>query len=143
VVDVGLYEQLITEALAARLDAAQGRRIDRAAVDSAEEPAVLASHLARVLEQRLAEHKPEDRVALVNDLLSRIAQPSDPVVDRSTHLLAIRPGAESLDGNPYDTRPRLRQRRGLPSAQLNRARRLTPTKGSAARSAQTRPLATR
>ena len=81
----GLYESLITEALELRLEAAgtAGQLVDRAKLDPAEAPAALAIYLANLLEERLATAAESERIEVANavidfvdDHLSRTGQSS-------------------------------------------------------------------
>lgn len=86
----GLYEQLVTQALRQRVTALGDRAADQTVVDPAEAPTVLSRHVSRLLEAELARRSVTDQIALINDLLERIAHP-DPVLDGPEELRAIRP----------------------------------------------------
>src|SRR4051812_24236409 len=104
---VGVYEQLVTAGLLPHLNALGDRKLraDRGKLDEADAPALLARHVARVVEQALASTDPPERVALVNDLLLRLANlvndqvaasgtgPTDEAVESGERpvLLAVQP----------------------------------------------------
>ncbi len=101
----GLYEQLATRSLMARL-AQEQRRVTTEPVDIADQPHVLARHLYESSVRALAEIRdPGDRVALVNDVLARLAE-EDRVTAPPAQLLqlseAAAPGVVASD----EARPR-------------------------------------
>ena len=84
----GLYDTLITDGLERGLAAAilAGHRIDRTALDPAEEPFRLSGYLAGLLEERLAGADEGSRIDLANDII-------DFVDDRLAH----RDRADAID----------------------------------------------
>lgn len=72
----GLYELLVTEALAERLEdlKRQGRAARKARLDPAEAPAVLARHVGRVAERVLELVKDDQRVQAANELVRLAGQ---------------------------------------------------------------------
>lgn len=81
----GAYDQLLTEALHARL---VGRRVVTQAVEDAESAELLGRHLGRVAVQRLAGLAPDQRLAQANRVLHALADP-DPVSPGPEQLLAV------------------------------------------------------
>lgn len=71
ILESGLYDTLITEALEARIDASQkaGRETGRSKLSPAEAPSTLASHLAGLLEERLASADEQERVDIANAIV--------------------------------------------------------------------------
>ncbi len=85
----GLYESLISRELQARIEALAGRAHDEAGIDEAEEPQVLARHVADAVAHRLAGiHSSEERLALVNSVLGAIDSDRT-VVPPARQLLGI------------------------------------------------------
>lgn len=70
----GLYETLITEAIESRLEQAQdsGQISYRAKLESAEAPAMLATYLADLLEERLAAADETERIDVANAVIDFI-----------------------------------------------------------------------
>ncbi|WP_152185151.1 DUF3427 domain-containing protein [Segeticoccus rhizosphaerae] len=88
--DEGLYEALLTARLAANL--ADDIRFvpELQLVDPAEQPAVLARHVAQATARRLTiERDPAKRVALVNQVLHLLEQPDDSVEPGPQQLLTL------------------------------------------------------
>lgn len=76
----GVYESLRTDGLEAAVEALAGLTPRWQGVEAADAPHVLARHVAESVQRRLAELKdPGERLALVNDLLARVAQPEERV----------------------------------------------------------------
>ena len=71
-VDDGLYETLVTHALAERLSTLPSSAVDLATVDDADAPEILARHVADELRRALHSARSDARLALVNDLLEYI-----------------------------------------------------------------------
>jgi len=87
----GAHESLRTTALDAALDAS-GSGLDPrwAPVGSAEQPRVLARHVAAAVERALADRSPEQRVALVNRLVELAERaPEDTVHEDLEQLIAL------------------------------------------------------
>lgn len=101
----GLYEELLTARLQKRLAGLSDLVAECGDIDDAEVPAVLARHVARVVEQELATRPSHEQVALANDLLARLTPP-DPIVDGPRQLLAIR-RADALRARRFDHRPEI------------------------------------
>ncbi|HET7736884.1 MAG TPA: DUF3427 domain-containing protein [Nocardioidaceae bacterium] len=103
---LGLYESLITNRLSGALEGVDALE-SRASVDPADQPAVLARHVAGVLQRVLeSTSDPEKRLGVVNNLLEQLQDIGEAVVPPSTQLLSLRqenaPGVSQLN----DVRPR-------------------------------------
>ncbi|WP_231974016.1 DEAD/DEAH box helicase family protein [Pseudonocardia sp. HH130630-07] len=87
----GAHESLRTTALDAALDAAETGLIPRwAPLGAAEQPHVLARHVASVVERALADRAPEQRLALVNRLVEEAERaPADTVHQQLEQLIAL------------------------------------------------------
>lgn len=85
----GLYESLVTRDLAARLDRSDLLHTLRE-VDEADQPDVLARHLAEALRRRLP-NKPADRIRVVNELLDVLAEPDEEPLAPIRQLLRLAP----------------------------------------------------
>jgi superfamily II DNA or RNA helicase/HKD family nuclease len=84
----GLYEELLTRQIELTLDATPELEREIASVDDAEQPHVLARHLASALVRRLRlERTPEARVKLVNDVLELLALDSVSAVSEGPRQL--------------------------------------------------------
>lgn len=84
----GRYDRLIDEGLNAKLAAlATEALLDD--VDVADQPRRLAEHIANVLTHRLADLDPPQRVALVNDLITRMQATNGAVVAPPRLLQAV------------------------------------------------------
>ena len=94
----GLLESLITEELERRLRTADALNAHIGAVDPADEPHVLARHLARVVEAELTRRRnPDDRRDIVNDLLDHLDAPDERLTGQSRQLLSlVRPAAPGV-----------------------------------------------
>jgi superfamily II DNA or RNA helicase/HKD family nuclease len=97
----GIYESLITHELADRLE--QHRELVQTLqhVDEADQPHVLARHVAGAVERALLDTKDVDaRIRLVNDLLDRLHEPSHGLTDSVQQLTRLarppQPGAGPL-----------------------------------------------
>ncbi|WP_299057327.1 DUF3427 domain-containing protein [uncultured Nocardioides sp.] len=76
--DEGLYDDVLTSELAARLRDLSDLEIDRAKVDDADAAHILARYLAETVERRLSAVKdPERRLALANDVLAAVGAATD------------------------------------------------------------------
>jgi superfamily II DNA or RNA helicase/HKD family nuclease len=85
--DQGLYEALLTAQMDAEINRTVALHADVRVIDPAEQPEVLARHVAMAVTRRLSQEKnPAKRVALANELLGHL----DPNVD------AIEPGPRQL-----------------------------------------------
>ncbi|WP_420176861.1 DUF3427 domain-containing protein [Luteococcus sp. OSA5] len=89
--EAGLYESLITRALADEL-AASPLAADYDDVDPADQPDVLARHLAEALRRRLPRN-PEERVAVVKQLLDLLDSPEDEPLAPIRQLTRLSPEA--------------------------------------------------
>ncbi len=99
----GLYEALLTEALATHLTGLPG--VETRPLRAEEAPRVLARHLAAYVERALAAAKPDERTAVVNHLIGALAtQVGDFVVEgdrlRPTLLTAIATPPALAPGRP-------------------------------------------
>jgi len=102
----GIYESLVTQALSRRLSTLEEIERSFRTVDEADQPQVLARHIAHVMERALTDATDTvARVRLVNDVLRRLSEPDqglDGQVQQLTRLASIsRPGVASIG----DTRP--------------------------------------
>lgn len=89
--DEGLYEDVITHQLAARLESLLGVEIDRRKVDEADASGVLARHLGSIVERRLGVEKdPERRLLLANQVLAAVDPDSSEVPGPLQQLHAVR-----------------------------------------------------
>ena len=107
-VEPGVYESLLTARLHQALTASPGIVPDLKDVDEAEQPLVIARHLAGLIEQslRLA-RTPESRIAIVRDVLSALPDPDalqeaiyEDAPDRIKRLDAVMP-AGVVDSTRY------------------------------------------
>jgi HKD family nuclease len=101
----GLYESLMTKHLRRVIDGARIREIDSQIddVDGADQPHVLARHVAAAVERALAVvRRPEDRVRLINEVLRVLdaARDDDWVVGQPRMLMAILATADAESGVP-------------------------------------------
>ncbi len=101
----GLYELLVTGSVGQALEGLEDYEVERAVVDAADQPHVLARHVYDEAVRRLTATGDEQRrVELVNELLAILSAP-DEVTAPTTQLLRIapRPGpgvAPSYEGRP-------------------------------------------
>ena len=87
----GAYEDLVTRGLEAAVDDLPGLEAEIARIDPADQTHVLAHYLAQALTRRLqTERDPERKLALANELLSAIADSSNPISGPARQLLAVR-----------------------------------------------------
>lgn len=90
----GVYESLRTTGLDAALARLVGLTPRFAPVESADEPHVLARHVAAAVERALlGESDPHRRLVIVNDLLGRVAALDEQVADRAEQLIVLTPEA--------------------------------------------------
>jgi superfamily II DNA or RNA helicase/HKD family nuclease len=120
-VDLGLYESLVTEALAEQLRGNTTAQATLRAVDPADQPHVLARHVYEVAHRVLTGVKDsEQRVEIVNRLVAGLESETNRVDHPAAQLLRLvsppQPGEVPLE----DVRP---------STPLNEAALLTNTKG--------------
>lgn len=86
----GVYESLRTAGLDRRIGQLTGLMPRFAAVDAADAPDVLARHVADVVRRALADERdPQQRVALVNELLSALAATDERLTDTVEQLLVL------------------------------------------------------
>ncbi|MGA9749770.1 MAG: DUF3427 domain-containing protein [Nocardioides sp.] len=117
----GLYESVLTSALATALELPSDLESEIESVDPADQPHVLTRHIAAALNHRMnAERDPARRVQLANALLQQIALPDQSIVEPVRELHAIRPP------DAPGTHGRLRRR---PKTPLNDANLLTNAHG--------------
>ena len=116
----GLYEQLVTRALAGRLTAVSDL-ITTMPVDVGDQPHVLARHVQSAVHRKLAATSdPARRLELVNALLEALAEDEDEVPEPARQLLAVLP----LPGPGVETYDDIR-----PATPLSEAALLTNTRG--------------
>ncbi|MBW0092814.1 DUF3427 domain-containing protein [Pseudonocardia sp. KRD-184] len=118
----GVYESLRTAALDAELARSDELTPHFAAIDPADEPHVLARHVGAVVQRALAgERDPARRLALVNDLLGRVAAEDERVDGSAEHLVTMSrraaPGVHRLERplTPLSSAALLTNARGEPS----------------------------
>ena len=102
----GLYEQLVTVGLQSRLATMDPDEARTRPVDRGDQPHVLARHIEAAVQRVLAATgDPEQRLTIVNALLSTLVEASDSVTEPASQLLAVLgpagPGATALE----DVRP--------------------------------------
>ncbi len=101
----GLYESLFSRELQAKVDALVGLDHDESELDEAEEPHVLARHVAEVVAARLRGVRgPDERLTIVNNVL-RALDPDSAVAPPARQLLGIR-DSNSIARSLGATRPR-------------------------------------
>ncbi len=120
----GIYESLITRALSSELAALQELEPSHTHVDDADQPHVLARHIAQAAERALTSTKDtEARINLVNDLLERLAHADQGLDGQVRHLTRLArpalPGSVSTSdarpGTPLSEAALLTNARGEPS----------------------------
>ena len=107
-VEPGVYESLLTARLKQLLEASVDQVADLKDVDQAEQPQVIARHLAKLIERALASARtPEARITLARDILSVLPDPDavqealdDGDSDRVQRLNAVMP-AGITDSSRY------------------------------------------
>ena len=94
----GLYESLVTDELQARLALLVDLVPDITAVDPADQPHVLARHVYEAAHRALSDVKdPERRVAMVNDVLTRLLAPDETLTGGAEQLFSLaRPPAPGV-----------------------------------------------
>ncbi|PFG39517.1 superfamily II DNA or RNA helicase [Georgenia soli] len=126
----GLYESLVTPSLERKLAGLPGHRSRLEAVDAADEPDVLARHVAGEVARVLRDTRNESkRVELVNEILGLIQQVDQAVSPPTRQLLSL----EKPDGVATDSRYAHRPRTPLADAAL-----LTNAKGDPSLGAELR-----
>src|SRR5690349_2711473 len=102
----GLYERLITAELAAKLSGAPSLTADRGLVDDADAPEILARHVRDVVLRALrGERSAEKRLALVNDLITRMESPRDHITTASQLLQISKRSVPGMPARPVAERP--------------------------------------
>lgn len=102
----GIYESLVTEAIQQQVQRAAPLQPTITSIDPADQAGVLARHLAQIAERALAGiSDPAARVALVNDLVNRMALASDGVVEPVSHLTRLAAPATPGAPAPSSIRP--------------------------------------
>ena len=85
----GLYESLVTEALAARLEAIDELTTSLGEIDAANQPHVLARHVAAQVERALTSTRdPAQRLEIVNSLLAAL-EPRESLQPPARNLLSV------------------------------------------------------
>lgn len=124
----GIYESLLTNDLGRRLTEFDSLEARLQAVDPADQPAVLARHLHDlVLHALKSTRDQDDRIRLVNDVVTRLNQVDEGVVEPIRQLLQLWP-RDQLPAAP-STRP---------ATPLSEAALLTNTKGEPSLGAELR-----
>jgi superfamily II DNA or RNA helicase/HKD family nuclease len=100
----GLYESIVTERLSRAIEEARSRGLQStiASVDDADQPHVLARHVAEMTERALwLIRHPSDRVRVVNDVLALLdnARSGERIADQPQQLVSLLPAA-ALVGRP-------------------------------------------
>lgn len=119
----GIYESLVTRALSRDLAQLVDLEPTRSPVDEADQPHVLARHVARATERVLSTKDVETRVRLVNDLMAQLASAEESLdgkVEHLTHLArAAVPGilgtSPARPGTPLSDAALLTNAHGEPS----------------------------
>jgi superfamily II DNA or RNA helicase/HKD family nuclease len=103
----GIYDALVTDGLLGALNQAEGLTPALQDIDEADQPEVLARHVRDAVLRTLGATRDRgERVALVNDLLSRLSTQNDALPDATPRrLLALYPPAGPGVHQPGDTRP--------------------------------------
>ncbi|WP_340537729.1 DUF3427 domain-containing protein [Nocardioides sp. GXZ039] len=102
----GLYESLLTNELAQRLAFLVDRAASTAPIEAAEQPHVLARHIAEIVRQRLEAIGDEAaRIAVVNSVLDAI-EPDEQVAPPPRQLLSIVDSATLGQADRLGARPR-------------------------------------
>ena len=98
--DEGLYESLLTPRLREDVAAIDSLDARTDGVDAAEQPEVLARHIAHAMARTLRQHAdPARRVALVNEVLQLLDATDDTVLPGPEQLLALlRPAGPGVPG---------------------------------------------
>lgn len=90
----GLYESLLTSGVAQQLEGTPADWLHTEAIDDADAPHVLARHVYEVTQRALASVRdPQQRIELVNRLISDLAEHDASVTAPATHLTQIAPPA--------------------------------------------------
>ena len=102
----GIYESLVTQALSRQLGTLADIERSFRTVDEADQPEVLARHIAQVMVRALSDAKDTAaRVRIVNDVLRQVSKPEQGLDDHVQQLTRLasrsRPGVASIG----DTRP--------------------------------------
>ncbi|GAA1091912.1 DUF3427 domain-containing protein [Tsukamurella spumae] len=85
----GIYESLHTAELRDRIKAT-GLQSDTRVVEKADQPHVLARHVASIVERAIAGEKDEsERIKLANSLLSLAGEPDSPILDPAAQLARL------------------------------------------------------
>ena len=106
IVEEGLYESLISDELRSFLERLTGASHIETPVDPAEEPLVLARHVAEVVHHRLSTIRDSgERLTVVNDVLNAL-EPAARVDPPTHHLLAVKGDGPRRGGRSLDVRPR-------------------------------------
>lgn len=88
--DQGLYEALLTAQIEAELGRTASLHADVRLIDPAEQPEVLARHIAMAVSRRLSQEKdPAKRVALANELLTHLDASGDTVEPGPRQLFSV------------------------------------------------------
>jgi superfamily II DNA or RNA helicase/HKD family nuclease len=104
--ELGIYELLVTEALSKRLDAPSVLDFTLAAVDSADQPHVLARHVAEGVRLALAATKDdEQRRVLVNQLIEMLNSAGAGVDSPARQLVAVNDPADPATSTRLSRRP--------------------------------------
>ncbi|PVG81788.1 DUF3427 domain-containing protein [Nocardioides gansuensis] len=112
----GLYESLLTTALSQDLETLDAVATTIEKVDPADQPHVLARHVAAALTRKLESVKdPASRLALVNDLVSRLGEHPEQVVEPARQLLAIQGQKSRRPATPLSDAALLTNTRGEPT----------------------------
>lgn len=103
----GIYDALVTDGLLGAFKQAEGLAPELEDIDEADQPEVLARHVRDAVLRTLSATRDQSRrVALVNDLLSRLAAQTDALPEANPQrLLALYPPAGPGVHQPGGTRP--------------------------------------
>lgn len=104
--DEGLYESVVTTALEQRLAALRASSHELSAIDPADQPHVIARHVAQIVERHVAELRdPRDRLTVVNSLLEAL-DTSETVSAPPRQLMAIKQADEIAARGRHAARPK-------------------------------------
>ncbi len=97
----GLYESVVSQRLLRELERRAALEQEIVHVDEADQPHVLGSHVSAALVRAFAHRRPEERLALANELLELLEATEETPVGGVRQLLSLRsaaaPGAHRID----------------------------------------------
>lgn len=97
----GLYESVVSQRLLRELERRAELLQEIAHVDEADQPHVLRNHVSDAVLRAFADRRPQERLALANELLALLEAPEETPVGGVRQLLSLRstaaPGAHRID----------------------------------------------